>query len=432
MQVGSSCIDDFSGSKDPQDVLRLANQFAEVFDEISHEEGLGTGGSAYHYVDMEDVLSVAAALVRVDGGWVSRDRGGLSGCTVDWIIQVMGDPKTKASLVEDGDRAVGAKIVSWLNSDEFEVGTDIYRSNLKAMARQGAVKPKAMGLAGSAVATYAREMNLQRQRERESQWVSEKIGEPGEKVERQVCVEKKIPLETAFGISVLHILRDTETNAKMTWFNSGAGKFYEGETYHITGRVKSHREREGLQETQLTRVNCPDLALHNKFQDGMDEKAFIKKVAKLKQVDARNASGETLLQTASHFYRYKGEGKGIIMDLLERGADPAIVSDRDGNNAFDYWIDSDDQELIEIGIADYPHLTKRWTDEMLADYGMADKPWASKLAAARDSLPTQDSRSKAGLGAILNRPSGSQMVQGEALDLGDDDDMDEHESLKLA
>jgi len=437
IQVGSSCVEDFSGGRHPADVLRLANQFAEVFDEISNEEELGTGGGAYHYVDMTDILTVASAIVRIDGGWVSRDRGGLSGCTVDWITQVMSDSKTKASLVQDGDRVLATIIMDWLNSEDFEVGTDLYRSNLKAMASQGAVKPKAIGLAGSAVATYAREMKHLNERERASEWASVPIGQPGEKVEREVYVEKKIPMENAFGMSVLHILRDTQTNAKMTWFNSGAGKLYEGQTYNITGRVKAHRQRNGLEETQLTRVNCPDLALHSKFHDEMDENALIKQIAKLDNIDARNASGETLLQTASHFYRFKGIGKKIILDLLERGADPGIASDRDGNNAFDYWIDADDAELIEFGITQHPHLTKRWTDQMLADYGMQKKPWALRLSVTRDTIANEqrvNNQANQSVADLLGRDIRPETGMTETLSLVSEDggDAAEDEALRLA
>lgn len=435
IQVGSSCIDDFSGHKNPVDLLRMANQFVSVMGELADPDEMGVGGSGSRLYDMERILAVASSVVRADGGWVSRDSAGSSGCSVDWVTSVMLDPKMQRKLVTEGDERKGTEIFNWLTSDAFEVGTDIYRSNLAGMAARGYVPAKKIGLAGSAVATYARDMQkLKQQKERNDKYESVAIGEPDKKISRTVLLEKKVPIENQWGMNVLHIFKDVETNAKMTWFNSGSGKFLEGRQYNISGRVKKHETRNGLLETKLTRVSSPDLALHGKITPELDAKPFIKKLKKLETVNALDANSENLIHVASHVHRFYGVPKDVLYELIDMGADPSVVSHRDGNNAFDYWVDAQDEELIELGLKRWPELAFRWDDKMLADYDLIDKPWSQEFRRVRDSVVTNESQevnSKEGAEATLLELRKEQPKVSEELDL-DFDDEDDDQALRLA
>lgn len=395
IQVGSTCLADFAGHTNPETLLSQATRFADVMDELSDPDAMLSGGSAFRVFETLDVWAAAAALIRVDGRWVSREHATSSGSSADWVAQILCSEKTFLSLVQDVDRRVAKSVQDWLTSDDFDPGTNMYLHNLSVMARRRYVKPKVVGFAGSAVAAWGRNQAKIRQRKGlDNPYKSMWIAKHDEKVDRIVKVEKIIPLDTMYGTTRLHIIRDIENNAKITWFNSGARKFYAGDTYQITGRVKEMGIRDGFQETQLTRVNSPDVALHSKIQPGMDEKAIIKKARKLKHIDARDGDGESLLHVVSHLYRYRDEGKAIILDLIDRGADPSLVSDRDGSNAFDYWVDSRNEEMIQVGLERFPELALKWDDRLLEDYGLEDEPWVPAFKVARDAIHAKQEASK--------------------------------------
>lgn len=460
IQVGSSCMDDFTGHDDPRKLLMQANQFVTVMDELSDPDEMYEGASGFKVFDTRDVWAAAAALIREDGRWVSRDRATDMGSSADWVTQILMDTKVFDKMVKPVDFETADHVQSWLTDENFDPGTNLYLHNLRVMAQRGYVKAQAIGFAGSAVASWGREQSKARTRQgTHEKLASVALGEEGERLEREVRVEKKIAIDTHFGMSTLHIMRDLETNGKITWFNSGYGKFAEGDTYTITGRVKQHQTRDGLLETQLTRVNSPDLALHNKIDEGMNEKALIKKARKLKHIDARDADGESLLHVVSHFYHYRQQGKELMADLLERGADPSLVSWRDDLSAFDHWLLSGDEDLIRIALAGYPELTKPWTDEQLDAFGLTEEEmsWVAELKAVRNrelaaeqtakietETPTVSQAETDSEPSALDALRGGKLVDsGERIDLtpagtptqgqsepGDDEDEDD--SLRLA
>lgn len=142
-------------------------------------------------------------------------------------------------VVNDGDRQTAKTINDWLCSDDFDDKGNLYRSNLQAMALRGAIPFKQTGFFASAAAAWRRDQVGIRQKQADPS-VSLKLGVPGEKISMDATVEKIIPLDNMYGISYLTILKDNETNAKATWFNSGVQRMPEGDTYHITGTVKKH------------------------------------------------------------------------------------------------------------------------------------------------------------------------------------------------
>lgn len=442
MQIGNSCVDDFSGHKDPGQVLAMASSFPGTIQELADmEEDAFGGGSSYREYDVKEVFAVASALIRHDGRWVSREHATESGSSADWIAQIMTNPKTQIKMVIDKDRRVADAVEAWLTSEDFDAGSNMYLHNLQMMAHRGHIKPNLVGFAGSAVASWGREKEkiMARQQAREKQ-VSMTLGEAGEKIALTVQVEKIIPIETFYGTSRLHIMRDTESGAKLTWFNSGARKFYPGDTYEIGGRVKKHDERDGIKETQLTRVNSPDMALHNKVEAEMKEDAFTKKARKIKHINARDGDGDTLLHTLSNLYRYRSVGKSAILDLIERGADPSILSDRDDCNAFDYWVDSSDAELIQTAIERFPELSVPWTNEKLEAYDLLKEPWAPALQAARDEAlanpkpgsPEAQNSQHTMPGPGNTSPDNTMSLEQLLDDDPEDEDEDEEDGLRLA
>lgn len=270
-------------------------------------------------------------------------------------------------VVNDGDRQTAKTINDWLCSDDFDDKGNLYRSNLQAMALRGAIPFKQTGFFASAAAAWRRDQVGIRQKQADPS-VSLKLGVPGEKISMDATVEKIIPLDNMYGISYLTILKDNETNAKATWFNSGVQRMPEGDTYHITGTVKKHEERDGVWQTMLSRVTSPECNLKKLLTEkGTFNKAFEKKLAAVKHINSRDRAGETALYEASRGLAYEQTDRRVVMALLEAGADPSIQSLDRQDTILDHWILSGDSELIHLGLEQCPALTKPWDVESLAD-----------------------------------------------------------------
>jgi len=268
----------------------------------------------------------------------------------------------------------------------FQHNNEMYRSNLQMMAKKGYVPTKGIGLAASAVVAFERELEkIQRADGSFKENASLFVGEVGEQIEREVKLETVIPCDSRFGVSLLHIFRDLETDAKVTWFNSGASKFNTGQTYKIKGRVKSQEVREGLKQTLLSRVSCADLKLHEAFHGDMDEKDYLKKLKKIEDIDAQDARQETLLYKISVIHGHYGVGSDIMRELLDRGADPTIRSKQSGDSPFDLWVLSENKHIVDEAIETHPEATIRWTDEELEKYDLLDAEFVPKLRATRDA-----------------------------------------------
>ena len=80
---------------------------------------------------------------------------------------------------------------------------------------------------------------------------SEFQGEIGETIKVFVTIERNIPLESAYGESHMHIMRDDEGNC-FVWTTT-ARNWEEGTEHCITGKIKDQRIYRNVRQTVLTR-----------------------------------------------------------------------------------------------------------------------------------------------------------------------------------
>ncbi|EAZ98141.1 hypothetical protein [Marinobacter sp. ELB17] len=369
IQVGSTCVADFSGHKTPDQLVSLATRWCELSDEFYNDEGdIGpTSSGRSRNFDVESVLAAGLAVVRKDGHWISREAAGDFGnSSVDMVQQLLTNPKIYINLVEEKDKAAAKEISDWLCSDNYDVKGSLFRSNLQAIAMRGDVPFKMTGFLSSAVAVWHNDQ-ADLQKKKANPVVSMKLGNCDEKLTLSAKVEKIIVLENDFGTSDMTILKDTASQAKMIWFNSGKRTMFEGDTYHITGMVKSHEERDGVWQTKLSRVNSSEAALQKLISiNPTFSKPFEKKLQAVIHIDARDQTGNTALFNASLSYSNGQADRKVVVALVAAGADPSIQCGQNDACSFDQWVVAGDSELIRRGIESHPELTKAWGREMLA------------------------------------------------------------------
>lgn len=436
IQVGSTCVDDFSGHSSPGDVISLATRWFDVIRDYfdPEDDGFEKPSIGQMYFEAEDVLAAGAAAVRQQGHWVSRDSAGLDGCSTDWVQQLLLDQKSFSQVVQSSDRLEAKNILSWLRSDDFDDKNTSYLGNLQAMGIRGAVPFKMTGFLASAVATWHREQK-QQQRQDQERSVSQKLGSEKEKITLSAVVEKIQFIDNDFGGSDLTILKDQDSGAKMVWFNSGRRTMFEGDTYKITGTVKKHEQRDDIWQTNLTRVNSPEAMLLKQLSDDpANSKAVAKKIKATENINSRNGRGDTAILIASYYHQNTGEGRATIDALLESGADYTVRAKDYDMSPVDHWVVSGETELVARAAEEHPETLADWSRDMLEKDTDLD---AGKIQSFSEIIEAAHKQSESEASNTLNEeptlvqdgatnnsvPTNSQIPP--APDLMDDDDDDD-------
>lgn len=81
------------------------------------------------------------------------------------------------------------------------------------------------------------------------------VGAVGERITLTLTTDKIIPLESAYGTKLLHLMADARGN-RCVWFCSGGNSLDKGSTVTVKATVKEHGERDGVKQTVLTRVKA--------------------------------------------------------------------------------------------------------------------------------------------------------------------------------
>ena len=226
--------------------------------EASSSDGEGGGGRS-NYCDPGVLLPYAAELV-LRGGYVSRAKAELfnkMSTAAEAIHHAYGDFRQNPQeriIPSEAAHTLAKDALAWAAT--MEPASD-YERNLSAIAKAGFCAFQHLGLAVSIVPAFQRMQEKAARRE----WVkfqreaSRHVGVVGEKGVFKVRLDRVIRIEGVYGGSDLHILTDESGNI-LKWFCSGARPEFplDGSFVAVVGTVKAHTEREGVQETTLTRV----------------------------------------------------------------------------------------------------------------------------------------------------------------------------------
>lgn len=257
IQVGSSCLKDFTG------------QYTTIaFPELSgddDQEGGFFGGSGEREYSPLTVLAVAWACVKLEGFKPANSHGSTTKGDVHTALSPSKSKhdrewaaKIQPLAEEAGEKA--KELLAFLLSDDFN-GTSDYVLNMKAVAAGKMVSARNIGLLASAPQAWARalERSLIREREASIYAASEHIGSEKERLELTVEVKgiKYIPGD--YGVRTLYTLVTPEGNI-VKWFSTGEDKLGEdkGARFVIRGTVKKHETWNDMKSTLLTRCSVID------------------------------------------------------------------------------------------------------------------------------------------------------------------------------
>lgn len=258
LQVGSSCLKDFTG------------QYTTIaFPQLpaSDEEREGWfGGCGTREYSPETVLAVAWACIKLNGFKPASYRDGNT--TRDDVMVALYPGKSQNDkdwarkiaplAVEAAGKA--AEILAFILSDDFSGDSD-YVFNLKAVAGGEAVSTRNIGLLASAPQAYARhqERTLIREREASEYAASVHVANVKDRIQLDVEIKAIRYIEGDYGVRTLYTMITPEGNI-VKWFSTGTDKLGEnvGARYRLRGTVASHDEWNGMKSTKLTRCTIID------------------------------------------------------------------------------------------------------------------------------------------------------------------------------
>lgn len=257
LQVGSSCLKDFTGQ-----YTTIA--FPELSGSDDDEEGGFFGGRGEREYAPLTVLAVAWACVKLEGFKPASSYGST---TKGDVMTALSPSKSKADREwaakiapladEAADKA--AQLLAFILSDDFNGSSD-YVLNMKAVAAGKMVSARNIGLLASAPQAWARalERTMIREREASVYAASEYIGSEKERLELTVEIKAIRYRESDWGSTTIYTMI-TEDGNVVKWFAS-SDKLGEdvGARFVIRGTVKSHDEWEGMKSTKLTRCTVVD------------------------------------------------------------------------------------------------------------------------------------------------------------------------------
>lgn len=174
-------------------------------------------------------------------------------------------------------------------------------------------------------------------------------------------------------------MTDVDTGAQFTWRTASPINFKRGQQYTINATIKAHSDYKDIKQTELTRVNCPDLKLAAFFHENHRRcspddpetlKHIKKQLLKSSDINAINSQNQTLLeQTISHIGANAPGGLvsenaiTLVKTLLDHGADPLRATPTpDGiNHALDLALYKFDPPY-QIPVLILDHLQQKGVD----------------------------------------------------------------------
>lgn len=261
-QIGRNCLAEYLG----MDGTMYANA-AEIYYTASELAGASIGGdygggSGPTYDYLEPYLAHVAEVISIEG-WVSRSvaRQQEKASTSDIAYTHMHPPpfqRRKDRLYDkpsDKSEETAKLAAAWCESiADSEVDASEYLHNIRVIARRGVIGARQYGFAASIVFAYQRHLVDQATKARQAQQAatSQHVGEVKKRQNFTVVVEKVLAFDGNYGVKHLHLMSDMQGNRLIWWSTSGV--LDTGKPMVIKGTVKAHSERQGVKQTELSRV----------------------------------------------------------------------------------------------------------------------------------------------------------------------------------
>lgn len=286
VQVGKTCLKDYVGHRDPNDIASYVESLAEI---RNYAEALedpdfieGGGGRQVLRIKIVAYLAYVAAVIRL-WGWVSRSKADyLETPTADEALNWLTSPKNRGGrlvdnfgvtrttrdgrdieVTEEDDQLARATYEWVLALPEDRYTGNEYLHNLviaftAARESDGVMNLRHDGLVASAVFVYKRELAQVEEAKAKAEsegWEPGHVGEVGQRQDFEgLRLVRIYEHENQWGTNWYHTFIDP-TGKTISWKKTTYPPLVEGQTYSGKATVKAHDEYKGTPQTVITRAN---------------------------------------------------------------------------------------------------------------------------------------------------------------------------------
>ena len=248
LQVGRTCLKDYTRSDDVSSVLRIFSLYGELEDNM--QEFLGCSGGEITY-SLRSFLAHTHASIQQDG-WTSKGKADeygrpatvnlvLAGYGKDWLVPEQDDYDAAEEAIEWG-MALG---------DRDEDLND-YQHNLFVSIARGWVTLRTAGIIASTFIAMKFERDRAEDRAKTADALANKVNETLGNIKQRLTLDVTImsTRNTMYGQAIN--MEDSDGRA-LVWFTDTYPNLDDGATVKIRGTVKRHDDFRGRKQTYLTR-----------------------------------------------------------------------------------------------------------------------------------------------------------------------------------
>lgn len=249
MQVGKTCLKDFTGHNDPQALAGYATHLHDFFDSVDKDYTRpGSYGTASIHFALEEFLARTVQVIN-KYGWVSRSEANFPHAlerkiaTADRVLE-----HYDAFEVTKEEEDFADVVIDWVKN---QADNNDYTNNLKQIADVGFVTVKTSGYAASMVSSYQRYVEKANRLTVGENSVH--IGNIKDRLELNVTVLSIKFSEGYYGRVEIHRFLDDNGNI-LVWFANAHSSMSEGQSYKVKATVKKHDEFNNTKQTIVNRV----------------------------------------------------------------------------------------------------------------------------------------------------------------------------------
>ncbi len=260
LQVGSTCVKDFTGHPNAEKILNFYGALQTFFDiNIDYEPGNEGSGNGWFYADTKDFVRVAAEII-LKFGFVSKSNCNYDETPTSYDVLSSFLPFSKPTYgnLESTDK--GQELFDRVFSEHLtslkskENPTDFDSNNILFLESESFSLQYAAYV--TATVHWANKVMIDEREKKRTEGKTrsnEHIGEKKERIERKVTVVSKTNGESMYGTYVRYGLEDEKGNS-LVWFYSGYNiELDENKVYNLKFTVKDHTEYKGRKQTMIQR-----------------------------------------------------------------------------------------------------------------------------------------------------------------------------------
>jgi hypothetical protein len=239
IQVGSTCLKDFTGHADAE---AIADYFSQIQEFTGSDEEYDPDRTyTSKNVKVETYLAHAAMSVR-QSGYVSRKKAeyGEFVATADDALFLM----TKKDSPSDADNKMAAAVIAYVKG--LEPKND-FEYNVKVLVEAEYAHFNNVGYIAGALSAY-----LRNEADKRKGAGKEYVGTIKKREDFVLTLASERKIEGYYGMTYLYSFTDAAGN-NVVWFASKDCELEVGTTYTIKGTVKKHEPYNNIPQTTLTR-----------------------------------------------------------------------------------------------------------------------------------------------------------------------------------